>query len=201
MLRGTVPECRNPKRLFTFGQRWLREFAAVSSRVRPLGARRCPTRTRRYASARERRICVSVGGWRLARARQRHAHSRRFLLWGLPRHGDPSRRVRLRPASGNGDMIGRRLVAGKCNFSNYNPNAAVDNGNISVHQVRRRDAKKEAPQAAPSVGPTSSEPHIRKTPNSVSGIGAFSAAERPSARTRRVSSGSMIPSSQRRAVE
>ena len=33
------------------------------------------------------------------------------------------------------------------------------------------------------------------------GIGAFSAAEIPSASTRRVSSGSMIPSSQRRAVE
>ena len=35
----------------------------------------------------------------------------------------------------------------------------------------------------------------------VSGIGAFSAAEMPSASTRRVSSGSMMPSSQSRAVE
>ena len=43
--------------------------------------------------------------------------------------------------------------------------------------------------------------HIRKTPNVVSGIGAFSAAEMPSASTRRVSSGSMMPSSQSRAVE
>jgi hypothetical protein len=43
--------------------------------------------------------------------------------------------------------------------------------------------------------------YIRKTPNVVSGIGAFSAAEIPRARTRRVSSGSMIPSSQSRAVE
>src|SRR5215211_8344148 len=43
--------------------------------------------------------------------------------------------------------------------------------------------------------------YIRKMPNVVSGIGAFSAAERPSASTRRVSSGSMIPSSQSRAVE
>jgi hypothetical protein len=43
--------------------------------------------------------------------------------------------------------------------------------------------------------------HMRKMPNFVSGIGAFRAAEIPSASTRRVSSGSMIPSSQRRAVE
>src|SRR6478736_6766485 len=43
--------------------------------------------------------------------------------------------------------------------------------------------------------PPAEEPHryIRKTPNVVSGIGAFSAAEIPRASTRRVSSGSMIP--------
>ncbi len=44
-------------------------------------------------------------------------------------------------------------------------------------------------------------PYMRKTPNVVSGTGAFDAAESPSASTRRVSSGSMTPSSQRRAVE
>ena len=44
-------------------------------------------------------------------------------------------------------------------------------------------------------------PHRRKMPNVVSGTGAFAAAASPSARTRRVSSGSMIPSSQSRAVE
>src|SRR3954454_7319915 len=43
--------------------------------------------------------------------------------------------------------------------------------------------------------------HIRKMPNVVSGIGAFNAEASPSASTRRVSSGSMTPSSQRRAVE
>ena len=43
--------------------------------------------------------------------------------------------------------------------------------------------------------------YMRKMPNCVSGIGAFSAAEMPSASTRRVSSGSMMPSSQSRAVE
>ena len=44
-------------------------------------------------------------------------------------------------------------------------------------------------------------PYIRKMPNVLSGTGAFSAAEIPSASTRRVSRGSMIPSSQSRAVE
>ena len=43
--------------------------------------------------------------------------------------------------------------------------------------------------------------YIRKMPNAVSGTGAFAAAASPSASTRRVSSGSMIPSSHRRAVE
>ena len=38
-------------------------------------------------------------------------------------------------------------------------------------------------------------------PNVVAGIGAFRAAEIPSASTRRVSSGSMVPSSQSRAGE
>ena len=44
------------------------------------------------------------------------------------------------------------------------------------------------------------QPHIRKTPNRVSGIGAWSAASMPIDRTRRVSSGSMTPSSHSRAV-
>src|SRR2546429_5873860 len=43
--------------------------------------------------------------------------------------------------------------------------------------------------------------HMRKMPKVVSGIGALRAAEIPRARTRRVSRGSMMPSSQSRAVE
>src|SRR6185312_5088955 len=43
--------------------------------------------------------------------------------------------------------------------------------------------------------------HIRKTPNVVSGMGALRDAEMPRASTRRVSRGSMMPSSQRRPVE
>src|SRR5262249_15120492 len=43
--------------------------------------------------------------------------------------------------------------------------------------------------------------YMRNTPNDVSPIGAFNAAEMPSASTFRVSRGSTIPSSQSRAVE
>jgi hypothetical protein len=42
--------------------------------------------------------------------------------------------------------------------------------------------------------------YMRNTPNCVTGIGAFNAAERPSARHMRVSSGSITPSSQSRAL-
>src|SRR5688572_22137232 len=42
--------------------------------------------------------------------------------------------------------------------------------------------------------------HILNTPKRVSGMGAWRAASRPNVRMRRVSSGSMTPSSQRRAV-
>src|SRR4051794_11667307 len=53
------------------------------------------------------------------------------------------------------------------------------------------------------LAPPAERPHryIRKTPKVVSGMGAFNAAEIPSASTRRVSSGSMMPSSHSRAVE
>ncbi len=42
--------------------------------------------------------------------------------------------------------------------------------------------------------------YILKTPNFVSAIGAFRAADKASATTRRVSPGAMMPSSHRRAV-
>ena len=44
---------------------------------------------------------------------------------------------------------------------------------------------------------TRDEPYMRKTPNRVSSIGRFSAADMPSASAVRVSAGSRIPSSQR----
>ncbi len=62
---------------------------------------------------------------------------------------------------------------------------------LFAHTVTRRT------DPVPSGAPP---PHIRKTPKRVSPIGAWRATSIPIARTRRVSSGSMIPSSQRRAV-
>ena len=44
------------------------------------------------------------------------------------------------------------------------------------------------------------EHHIRKTPNRVGSIGAFMLADKPSPNTRRVSAGSITPSSHSRAL-
>ncbi len=60
----------------------------------------------------------------------------------------------------------------------------------SVVTLRERRIRAHTPAA-----------YIRKTPNCVRGCGALAAASSPMAMTRRVSSGSMMPSSQRRAVE
>ena len=67
---------------------------------------------------------------------------------------------------------------------------------LSPYRLDRFAAGSCVPRDARPVGA-----YIRKTPNVVSGIGALSAAARPSASTRRVSSGSMMPSSHSRAVE
>ena len=78
---------------------------------------------------------------------------------------------------------------------------------LAAQELRRRPLdrhprpRRSSALSSPWRTLTPSLDHMRKTPKVVSGIGAFSAAEMPSASTRRVSSGSMIPSSQRRAVE
>ena len=64
-------------------------------------------------------------------------------------------------------------------------------------------AQPKAPASAISCAVSSvciAAHYIRNTPNLVSGIGALSDADKPSASTRRVSAGSMMPSSHRRAV-
>jgi len=68
---------------------------------------------------------------------------------------------------------------------------------LTTTAQREVDAAVRTLQAAPEPA----TPYIRKIPKVVSGIGALSAAEIPSAITLRVSTGSTIPSSQRRAVE
>src|SRR5688572_15984803 len=75
--------------------------------------------------------------------------------------------------------------------------------------AERLDAELAADEAEGAAGAGSLElvhvhlavAHIRKMPNVLSGTGAFDAAEIPSASTRRVSRGSMMPSSHNRAVE
>jgi RNA polymerase sigma factor (sigma-70 family) len=68
---------------------------------------------------------------------------------------------------------------------------------LTTAAQREVDAVVRTLQAAPERA----TPYIRKIPKVVSGTGALSAAEIPSAITLRVSTGSTIPSSQRRAVE
>ena len=54
--------------------------------------------------------------------------------------------------------------------------------------------------AGPSAGRPERSPHILNTPNSVGAIGAFNVAASDSPSTRRVSAGSMTPSSHSRAL-
>ena len=71
----------------------------------------------------------------------------------------------------------------------------------SSRQVRKTRTAISPRFATSSLRTPRRRAHMRKMPKRVSGIGASSAAEIPSASTCRVSSGSMIPSSQSRAVE
>jgi hypothetical protein len=77
--------------------------------------------------------------------------------------------------------------------------------NALTTDVARRTAEvqREVTDAVTELESTAEQAtgYIRKIPKVVSGIGALSAAEIPSAITLRVSIGSTIPSSQRRAVE
>jgi RNA polymerase sigma factor (sigma-70 family) len=68
---------------------------------------------------------------------------------------------------------------------------------------RTAEARRQVDRAVADLQATTQEAkgYIRKIPKVVSGIGALSAAEIPRAITLRVSTGSTIPSSQRRAVE
>ena len=80
-----------------------------------------------------------------------------------------------------------------------------DRPTTTITGVRSRSTGSRSKTAECSRSTSSTAPdavgYMRKMPNCVSGIGALSAAEIPRARTRRVSSGSMIPSSHSRAVE
>ena len=161
--------------------------AACGAEANPRLARRAPKRGRARPAPRPR------GG--------RAAGSRR-LGFSLDRPGEQRKPRRAR--------LARLLAAPRPPWGHPGPpptfsltarNAHVRDGTsrecVGVQEVcPRRPSAARAGCRRPAVGP-----HMRKTPNVVSGIGALSAAEIPSAITLRVSTGSMIPSSQSRAVE
>ena len=74
-------------------------------------------------------------------------------------------------------------------------------GELGVLGLVEREREVDAAVRTLQAAPERATPYIRKIPKVVSGIGALSAAEIPSAITLRVSTGSTIPSSQSRAVE
>ena len=105
-----------------------------------------------------------------------------------PAQNDAARARRSRPRAG------RRRAASAAKAS---CTAAIR----SASKALRRSGPVE-PDARDAAVALEREPaHIRKTPKRGSGMGARAAAARPSASTRRVSRGSITPSSHRRAVE
>ena len=81
--------------------------------------------------------------------------------------------------------------------------ATAVNGLTTDLARRTAEVRQEVDRAVAELEATTQDAtgYIRKIPKVVSGTGALSAAEIPSAITLRVSTGSTIPSSQRRAVE
>jgi RNA polymerase sigma factor (sigma-70 family) len=81
--------------------------------------------------------------------------------------------------------------------------ATAVNGLTTDLARRTAQARQQVDRAVAELEATTEDAtrYIRKIPKVVSGIGALSAAEIPRAITLRVSTGSTIPSSQRRAVE
>ena len=113
---------------------------------------------------------------------------------GSPGSGKPAHQQA--PSASDGELqAGHRLALAR------RPSAgrASACGAAGASPVRRGSA---AASAAAGAGPAAAPvAYILKTPNVVSGMGAFRLAAMPSASTRRVSAGSMMPSSQSRAVE
>ena len=84
------------------------------------------------------------------------------------------------------------------------PGVASERANVTAIEIGipANDHTEGSRNCEPAVsGALRLRSYILNTPNVVSGIGALRAAEIPRASTRRVSSGSMIPSSHSRAVE
>ena len=100
------------------------------------------------------------------------------------------RRTNLHRFVGEGDMPGRRI---RFRMDGYRGDAqtprGLDHAAGDLAAVGNQDLREHGPAA-----------HMRNTPNRVSSMGAFRAAEMPRPSTMRVSRGSMTPSSHSRAV-
>ena len=123
-----------------------------------------------------------------------------------PARGTPSRSAGRKPESARTP----EPAPEEDSPASYDPPAvAVDPAGLPEPTVQPGGEPEAAPLPSTRDAPRTALPkaearppaYIRKTPKVVSGMGAFSAAEIPSATTRRVSTGSITPSSQRRAVE
>ena len=165
-------------------------------------------RSRRHARLRRGRVPHRQGGAESRRTRRRHRARRagsERLLHPEPGQGDEdatrsrttrrSRRSAARSAATGSPASSARSSRRSWRAGRRTPLPTA--ASTRCTGSRSRTAGRRDRRAVRAVAPS----YIRKMPNFVSGIGAFSAAEIPSASTRRVSSGSMIPSSHRRAVE
>src|SRR4051812_41800215 len=98
-------------------------------------------------------------------------------------------------------LAGLRFVVRMAFRVGGSSNQLIPNASTPSSRRTKRTAPPGPAGSSSSILTTEYPIYMRKTPKVVSLLGALPAAASPSARTRRVSSGSMIPSSQRRAVE
>ena len=168
----------------------------------------------------------AIGKWSgvpLARIARRGSPARRCALRRLPLHGqrrfgqsllrEPRSPSGAPSADAAGDALERR--AARSRSRRAGAPARADAARLQERQVDRahRGGRQFRATSLPVTAATGriratsgtrgyeKKCYIRKTPNCVRGCGACAAASRPIAITRRVSSGSMMPSSHRRAVE
>ncbi len=135
----------------------------------------------------------------------------RHRLHRLGRRADPDE-AGVGDGAGEAGVLGQEAVAGVHGLGSGRERLGDLGGRVEV--VTGADGRADAEPVAGAGDPGSDlaavgdedrlehPHHIRKTPYDGAGIGpAWAAAARPMPRTRRVSAGSMIPSSHRRAVE
>jgi RNA polymerase sigma factor (sigma-70 family) len=123
------------------------------------------------------------------------------ILVAAPAQGKAARPARSTSKPARADRPKRTAVSPQAKAAE--PLATAVNGLDTELARRTAEARRQVDSAVAELEAASQDAtdYIRKIPKVVSGIGALSAAEIPSASTLRVSTGSTMPSSQRRAVE